>query len=191
VRTVILIISLIFFPSIGNGDGTLHENAGEGAYLDNRAIEKAKLRAGMTAIPLYQLSIAEMTLRGFVVDACPFEPWFDPDRLRRITLIDCVDAGFRLPETMAGTVTIRIPDITPTTTPLGQPLISAFVNLKKQLKIVKLKGGSKIAERLYHGKGKKWEKPKKEDTEGDKGEDATGNKKQTGWSRFTGFFGKK
>ncbi|KAL1961641.1 hypothetical protein VTN77DRAFT_1356 [Rasamsonia byssochlamydoides] len=120
-------------------------------------MEKAKLRASMMGPTVWQLSIVNLTLRGFVVDAFPFHFWFDAERLSKITFNDCIDAGFHLPKTMAGRVTIEFPK--PVPKQHERPRTGVFVNLKQQLKLVQLKGGKKVAERLYHQKDDKGKKP--------------------------------
>ncbi|KAL1984290.1 hypothetical protein VTN96DRAFT_9248 [Rasamsonia emersonii] len=183
----------------GDGNGSLHEDLGEGEYFDNRAIEKAKLRAGMMDSTVWQLSIVNLTLRGFVVDAFPFHFWFDPERLNKITLTDCIDAGFYLPKTMTGRVSIEFPKSAPK--PPERAKTGVFVNLKEQLKLVQLKGGKKVAERLYHSKDNTTGKKPVYDAgdagnnnnnngdEGNKGEDVDDKKKQR--KKRISVFGKK
>lgn len=193
-------ITFVTFSSYsGDGNGSLLEDLGEGEYFDNRAIEKAKLRAGAIGATVWQLTIVNLTLRGFVVDAFPFHLWFDPERLSKITFNDCVDAGFCLPKTMTGRVTLEVPKVAPKSAERAKT--GVFVNLKEQLKLVQLKGGKKVAERLYHSKDNnntKGKKPVYDAGEagnngdgGDKGEDADDKKKQKKKKKRMSMFGKK
>lgn len=87
-----------------HGEGILHEEFGDGEYLDSKAMELAHEDAfGRDASGLHLLGIAKLTLMGLVVDAGPFFRWFDGSKLRTIVLKDnCFDAGFGLPPAMKG-----------------------------------------------------------------------------------------
>ncbi|KAI9799897.1 MAG: hypothetical protein M1833_003819 [Piccolia ochrophora] len=89
------------------GQGILHANIGCGEYLDPLAILRAKKATRSNAA---RLSIEELVLAGFVVDALAFERYFDPQRLRVIDLArDCVDAGLTLREEMRHRVKVGCP----------------------------------------------------------------------------------
>lgn len=129
------------------GFGTLKRTIGVGEYLDKTAIEKAKVCAMANGRTLNRLSIKTLTLNGFVVDADPFLHWLDPKRLRCINFQDnCVDAGFYLCLPMKR-VNVRYPlDIN------EKALTVRRVNVKKELKVVELRGGKKIGEAPYRGR---------------------------------------
>ena len=129
------------------GTGNLNRSIGIGEYLDKTAIEKAKVCAMAVGRTLNRLSIKTLTLNGFVVDADPFLLWFDPKRLRCINFQDnCVDAGFYLCRPMKR-VTVRYPqDVN------EKAMTVRRVDLKKELKLVELKGGKKVGETAYRGR---------------------------------------
>jgi hypothetical protein len=87
-----------------HGGGDLHEEFGDGEYLDSKAMELAHAHAfGQDSPGSHLLGIAKLTLMGIVVDAGPFFRWFDGSKLRTIVLKDsCFDAGFMLPPAMKG-----------------------------------------------------------------------------------------
>lgn len=99
-----------------HGEGILHEEFGYGEYLDQQAIRGAQLLVA-SQIPrenLRYLPIRHLTLHNFVVDAGPFFKWFDPKKLREITLRgDCIDAGFSLPDDMKLKVKVTAPSSSP------------------------------------------------------------------------------
>lgn len=132
----------------------LNRKIGIGEYLDKLSIEQAKLRALtlMQGPVSRRLPIRRITLTGFVVDADPFLLWFDPDRLERIDFKDdCVDAGFYLPTSMHGSVTVSYP---------GRIQDGAIavpirrVDLREELKLVDLQEGKKVGQVPYFEKKK-------------------------------------
>lgn len=130
------------------GTGTLSRTIGIGEYLDKAAIEKAKVRAMATGgRTLHRLSIKTLTLAGFVVDADPFLLWFDPKRLRCVHFLDhCVDAGFYLCLPMRGVV-VRFPR------EVGERVVwGRRVEVRRELKVVELRGGRKVGEVAYRGR---------------------------------------
>lgn len=130
------------------GTGTLARTIGIGEYLDKTAIEKAKVRAMATGgRTLHRLSIKTLTLTGFVVDADPFLLWFDPKRLRCVQFLDhCVDAGFYLCLPMRG-VMVRFPREVRERVVWGRR-----VEVRRELKVVELRGGRKVGEMAYRGR---------------------------------------
>ena len=84
-----------------HGDGTLHEEFGEGEYLDSQAINMAQ-DEHFQSLPFNNtryLPIEKLTLVNFCVDGGSFRRWFDPKRLQEIEFrYGCVDAGFYLAE---------------------------------------------------------------------------------------------
>lgn len=128
------------------GSGKLKRTIGIGEYLDKTAIEKAKICAMTGGRTRNRLSIKTLTLNGFVVDADPFLLWFDTKRLRCINFQDnCIDAGFYLCLPMSR-VTVRYPR-----DEHEKAMTVRRVDLKKELKVVELKGGKKIGEVPYRG----------------------------------------
>jgi hypothetical protein len=87
-----------------HGEGILHDEFGDGEYLDSKAMELAHENTfGRDVSELHLLAISKLTLMGFVIDAGPFFRWFDGNKLRTIVLRDnCFDAGFVLPPAMKG-----------------------------------------------------------------------------------------
>ena len=87
-----------------HGEGILHDEFGDGEYLDSRAMELAHEDVfGATNQGLHLLGISKLTIMGFVIDSGPFLRWFDAQKLRTIVLKDnCFDAGFFLPPAMRG-----------------------------------------------------------------------------------------
>jgi hypothetical protein len=122
----------------------LHCSIGIGEYMDKRAIEAAKGRAALLGPTLNRFSIAKLTLSGFVVDADPFELWFDPERLRTIHFKNnCVDAGFFLPDDIQDHVTITFPR------EIEERALHMWiyrVDPRKEVKLIELRKGAKIAE---------------------------------------------
>jgi hypothetical protein len=88
---------------IGNhGDGTLHEEFGEGEYLDSQAIKMAQQEVAED-LPFNNgryLPIEKLSLKNFAIDGGALARWFDPKRFRELELKEgCVDAGlFLTPE---------------------------------------------------------------------------------------------
>jgi hypothetical protein len=87
-----------------HGEGILHNEFGDGEYLDSRAMELAHEDVfGANSHGLHLLGISKLTIMGFVIDSGPFLRWFDAQKLRTIVLKDnCFDAGFFLPPAMRG-----------------------------------------------------------------------------------------
>lgn len=129
------------------GTGNLHRTIGIGEYLDKTSIEKAKVRAMATGRTLNRLSIKTLTLNGFVVDADPILLWFDPKMLRCINFRDnCVDAGFYLCRPMRK-VEVKFP------TEIEEKAVTVRkVDVRRELKIVELRGGKKVSEAPYPGR---------------------------------------
>ncbi|OJJ83991.1 uncharacterized protein ASPGLDRAFT_126845 [Aspergillus glaucus CBS 516.65] len=129
------------------GTGNLHRTIGIGEYLDKTSIEKAKVRAMATGRTLNRLSIKTLTLNGFVVDADPILLWFDPKMLRCINFRDnCVDAGFYLCRPMRK-VEVKFP------TEIEEKAVTVRkVDVRRELKIVDLRGGKKVSEAPYPGR---------------------------------------
>ncbi|EYE94994.1 uncharacterized protein EURHEDRAFT_538313 [Aspergillus ruber CBS 135680] len=127
------------------GTGNLHRTIGIGEYLDKTSIEKAKVRAMATGRTLNRISIKTLTLNGFVVDADPILLWFDPKMLRCINFRDnCVDAGFYLCRPMRK-VEVKFP------TEIEEKAVTVRkVDVRKELKIVELRGGKKVSEKTEH-----------------------------------------
>lgn len=148
----------VLTPSHGsgnNGTGILNRRFGIGEYLDKCSIEQAKLHAMTQGPILSHLTVRRLTLTGFVVDADPFLLWFDPARLQRINFRDhCVDAGFYLPASMKGKVTVVYPRLTQENAVV---IPGRRVELKNELKIIELRGGKKVSEKPYRMKqNPKW-----------------------------------
>ncbi|RMD43898.1 hypothetical protein DV735_g1247, partial [Chaetothyriales sp. CBS 134920] len=82
-----------------HGEGILHEEFGEGEYLDSQAIKMARQKV-LRSLPFNNerfLPVEKLSLERFVVDGGAFARWFDPRRLREIEFRDrCVDAGLYL-----------------------------------------------------------------------------------------------
>ena len=131
------------------GNGTIHRSIGIGEYLDTAAIGVAKTKAAMLGPTRNRLSITKLSLTGFVVDADPFELWFDHRRLRLLHFRnDCVDAGFYLPPEMHH-VEIKFP------LNIKEEAMWAYrFSPKEDLRLIEMKRGAKIAEWDYR-KGKK------------------------------------
>ena len=98
-----------------HGQGILHDEFGDGEYLDSQAIKMAHNEVAHT-IPFDNrryLPIRKLTLMNFVVDGGAVARWFDPERLNEIVFKSgCLDTGFSLPETMQVKVTTpKLPQI--------------------------------------------------------------------------------
>lgn len=95
-----------------HGKGVLHEEFGDGEYLDQQAIKASQLDV-YKILPIENvryLPVTHLTLMNFVVDAGPFYRWFDPKKFQEITFKSgCIDAGFYLPEEMRSTVAVKSP----------------------------------------------------------------------------------
>ncbi|KAK5341140.1 hypothetical protein LTR98_001932 [Exophiala xenobiotica] len=95
-----------------HGAGVLHEEFGDGEYLDQQAMKASQLD-DVKNLPIENvryLPITHLTLMNFVVDAGPFYRWFDPKKFKEVTFKgDCIDAGFNLPQEMVNTVTVKSP----------------------------------------------------------------------------------
>ncbi|PYH86858.1 hypothetical protein BO82DRAFT_52597 [Aspergillus uvarum CBS 121591] len=133
----------------GTGAGTLPRTIGEGEYLDKLALEKAKVCAMVQGPTRNRLSLRTLTLTGFVVDADPILLWFDPTRLKCLHFKDfCVDAGFYLCEAMHR-VSVLFPRLL--VQEGEEAVVARRVNLRKELKVVQLRGGRKAGEMPYTG----------------------------------------
>ncbi|OXV07556.1 hypothetical protein Egran_04678 [Elaphomyces granulatus] len=132
------------------GNGTIHRSIGVGEYLDTAAIGVAKTNAALLGPTRNRLSISKLSLSGFVVDADPFELWFDHRCLRLIHFKnDCVDAGFYLPSEMRH-VEIKFP------ADIKEEAIWAYrFSPKEDLRLIEMKGGEKVAEWDYRKSKKK------------------------------------
>lgn len=135
----------------GQGNGTLHPDIGHGEYLDKQCIETAKVRALAMGRTAKCLRIKTLTLTGLVVDADPFLHWFDPKRLRKICFQgNCIDSGFWLSRGMRKVAVRYTKTIDLDPIPVGiVPL-----ELKKDLKVVDLRGGKKVHEVAFCGMSK-------------------------------------
>ncbi|RAH49400.1 uncharacterized protein BO95DRAFT_507983 [Aspergillus brunneoviolaceus CBS 621.78] len=137
----------------GTGAGALPRTIGEGEYLDKIALEKAKICAMVQGPTRNRLSIRTLTLTGFVIDADPFLLWFDATRLKCLHFKDyCVDAGFYLCEAMH-CVSVLYPRLLLVDEEGREAVVARRVNLRKELKVVQLRGGRKVGEMAYTGPG--------------------------------------
>ncbi|RAK77067.1 uncharacterized protein BO72DRAFT_110213 [Aspergillus fijiensis CBS 313.89] len=137
----------------GTGAGALPRTIGEGEYLDKIALEKAKICAMVQGPTRNRLSIRTLTLTGFVVDADPFLLWFDATRLKCLHFKDyCVDAGFYLCEAMHR-VSVLYPQLLLVDEEGREAVVARRVNLRKELKVVQLRGGRKVGEMASTGPG--------------------------------------
>ncbi|KIW17509.1 hypothetical protein PV08_04703 [Exophiala spinifera] len=95
-----------------HGKGVLHEEFGDGEYLDQQAIKASQLDV-YKILPIENvrfLPVTHLTLMNFVVDAGPFYRWFNPKKFREITFKSgCLDAGFYLPQEMRSSVAVKSP----------------------------------------------------------------------------------
>ena len=121
-----------------HGTGALHEEFGDGEYLDTQAIKMAQYVVA-DEIPeanMLYLPIKKLILSNIVVDAWPMEQWFDPKRLEEIVFKPgCIDAGFYLPfDGMHTNVTVP------------SPLVGSARMIKAgELKIIDLKKGKVVS----------------------------------------------
>lgn len=115
-----------------HGDGTLHQEFGEGEYLDQQAMKNGQMEV-VQVLPVENmryLPITHLTLMNFAVDAGPFFRWFDPKKLKEITFLgQCIDTGFSLPENMKTTVKVNSP----------KPIIMPRFVRPGEVKIVQIK----------------------------------------------------
>jgi hypothetical protein len=121
-----------------HGTGVLHEEFGDGEYLDTQAIKMAQLDAAdeLPQSNMRYLPIKKLTLMNFVVDAWPTLRWFDPKNLEEIVFKPgCVDAGFYLSFEMMH-IKVQAP-----TRPVGE----ARVVKVGELKVVELKKGKVVS----------------------------------------------
>ncbi|EHY52415.1 hypothetical protein HRR83_009250 [Exophiala dermatitidis] len=95
-----------------HGEGILHEEFGEGEYLDQQAMKAGQINV-VHVLPVENfryLPITHLTLMNFAVDAGPFFRWFDPAKLKEVQFLgDCIDTGFSLPREMKFTVRVNGP----------------------------------------------------------------------------------
>lgn len=121
-----------------HGTGILHEEFGNGEYLDTQAISAARQDV-IDEIPQSNavlLPIKKLTLMNFVVDAWPIIHWFDPKRLEEIVFKSgCIDAGLYLPFSM---MHVKVQHPSP-------PVGPARVIRPGELKLVELKGGKVVS----------------------------------------------
>ncbi|OAL22741.1 hypothetical protein AYO20_11140 [Fonsecaea nubica] len=122
-----------------HGNGILHQEFGDGEYLDQQAMKQAQIDVVET-LPLENmryLPISHLTLMNFAVDAGPFFRWFDPKKLVEINFLgQCIDTGFYLPDDMRSHVKVSGPK----PKPRPQPMIARVVK-PGEVKLVTLKGG--------------------------------------------------
>ncbi|KAL4792258.1 hypothetical protein BDV19DRAFT_392259 [Aspergillus venezuelensis] len=137
----------------GTGTGTLHKSYGRAAYLDKHCIEKSKIRAMAIGPTRNRLSIRTLILTGIVVDADPFLHWFDPKRLKCVNFKDdCVDAGFYLAGCM-GRVSVLFPRLIRNESEEKKGIIvGRKVDLRRELRVVKLEKGRKVGEDRVRGR---------------------------------------
>lgn len=134
-----------------HGSGTLHEEFGDGEYLDQQAMKASQLDVlkHLTVENIRYLPITHLTLMNFAVDGGPFYRWFDPKKFKEITFKgDCIDTGFSLPEEMVATVRVNSP----------KPVAAARWVRPGEVKLVEIKGGKVVsdkAEASGHGGGLK------------------------------------
>lgn len=126
-----------------HGQGILHEEFGEGEYLDQQAMKTGQMEM-VKSLPLENmryLPITELTLMNFVVDSGPFFRWFDPKKLKQITFRGtCFDGGFFLPDEMHETVKVNSPAPKPA-------LMTARRVRPGEVKLIELKGGKVVSPR--------------------------------------------
>ena len=123
-----------------HGTGVLHEEFGDGEYLDTQAIKLAQLEVATMILEtnMRHLPVKKLTLMNFVVDSGPILRWFDPDKLEEINLKDgCVDAGFYLSGEMP-----KLKVLSPA--PTAAPSIAILVT-PGELKLVGLKKGKVVS----------------------------------------------
>lgn len=118
-----------------HGTGVLHEEFGDGEYLDTQAIKMAQLEvaAEIPEANMRYLPVRKLRLVNFVVDSGPILRWFDPDKLEEINLKDgCVDAGFDLSCEMPKLKVLSPgPTAAPSIARLARPGELKLVDLKK------------------------------------------------------------
>ena len=122
-----------------HGEGTLHDEFGDGEYLDSQAIKMAQQEVAKD-LPfnnLRYLPVENLTLMNFVVDGGSIMRWFDPKRLKELEFREgCIDAGLYLREDME-----RTKIISPKPRPLHQ-----FARVIKlgEVKTAELKNGKVV-----------------------------------------------
>ncbi|KIW30549.1 uncharacterized protein PV07_06287 [Cladophialophora immunda] len=125
-----------------HGKGILHQEFGDGEYLDQQAMKQAQIDVVET-LPLENmryLPISHLTLMNFAVDAGPFFRWFDPKKLVEVNFLgQCIDTGFYLPDDMQSLVKVSGPK----PKPRPQPMIARVVK-PGEVKLVTLKGGKVV-----------------------------------------------
>ncbi|KAI9777897.1 MAG: hypothetical protein M1816_004386 [Peltula sp. TS41687] len=114
---------------------------GFGEYLDYVKMVVARNKV-LPGNPDAKLGIVELELGGFAVDSKPFEHCFDMTKLEEMKFSEnCLDAGFALPKN-------RRPDLKVTVPPGHKHIDTATTavrySLKKDLKLVTLKGGKVV-----------------------------------------------
>jgi hypothetical protein len=83
-----------------HGTGILHEEFGDGEYLDTQAIKLSALDVAdqIHDLSVQYLPIKKLKLMNIVIDRWPIMRWFDPTQLEEIVFKSgCIDAGFYLP----------------------------------------------------------------------------------------------
>jgi hypothetical protein len=83
-----------------HGTGILHEEFGDGEYLDTQAIKLSALDVAdqIPDLSVQYLPIRKLTLMNIVIDRWPIMRWFGPTQLEQIVFKPgCIDAGFYLP----------------------------------------------------------------------------------------------
>jgi hypothetical protein len=83
-----------------HGTGILHEEFGDGEYLDTQAIKLSALDVAeqISDLSVQYLPIKKLKLMNIVIDRWPIMRWFDPTQLEEIVFRSgCIDAGFYLP----------------------------------------------------------------------------------------------
>ncbi|KIX95903.1 uncharacterized protein Z520_08158 [Fonsecaea multimorphosa CBS 102226] len=127
-----------------HGKGILHQEFGDGEYLDQQAMKQAQIDIVET-LPVENmryLPISHLTLMNFAIDAGPFFRWFDPHKLVELTFLgQCIDTGFYLPDDMRSVVKVN----SPKPKPRPQPMIARVVK-PGEVKLVTLKGGKVVPE---------------------------------------------
>ncbi|RMZ82958.1 hypothetical protein DV737_g1834, partial [Chaetothyriales sp. CBS 132003] len=137
-----------------HGEGILHEEFGQGEYLDSQAIKMARQRV-VRSLPFNNqrfLPVEKLSLERFVVDGGSIMRWFDPQRLREIEFEDgCVDAGLYLEPEMC-----HVKTTAPTTRPqhclphyLDRRPMGRVVKMG-ELKVVELKKGRVVSRKDMH-----------------------------------------
>ena len=119
-----------------HGTGVLHEEFGDGEYLDTQAIKMAHIKVAedLPETNIRYLPIKELTLMNFVIDSGPVLRWLDPEKLEQINLREgCIDAGFHLSDDMKH---VRVHSPKP---PVS--MVAARTVKRGELKVVELRKG--------------------------------------------------